>query len=321
MLAKNTLTIVLFFVIIGAMRVVQKICSKKVSNEIEGDTYFHYGGYYQLISAVFSLISLVFYGFYGLNWTMFFYAAGSAVFMAIVIFTEIEALKGSSLIVGQMFDAGAIFIPCLFGNFFIVGQKMNVWQWVGLVIFMAAMYLMVSQGKEQKTEETEGTKRQKISLKTFIMLMLLLLASGGTMVVQNAFGNLVEDGNTAMYSFVMFAINALVLYICYLVKALFFKKTSGTEAVEGKKEKTLKPLSKTLLICGAFLAVALFAINLLVTELTSMIKPSLLFSLSYAIAIIVTMLVGRILYKEKMSCRNIVGMGLCVISLAIMTFL
>ena len=162
MFAKNTLTIILFFVIIGAMRVVQKICSKKVSNEIEGDTYFHYGGYYQLLSAVFSLISLVFYGFYGLNWTMFFYAAGSAVFMAIVIFTEIEALKGSSLIVGQMFDAGAIFIPCLFGNFFIVGQKMNVWQWVGLVIFMAAMYLMVSQGKEQKTEETEGAKKQKI---------------------------------------------------------------------------------------------------------------------------------------------------------------
>ena len=90
MFAKNTLTIVLFFVIIGAMRVVQKICSKKVSNEIEGDTYFHYGGYYQLLSAVFSLISLVFYGLYGLNWTMFFYAAGSAVFMAIVIFTEIS---------------------------------------------------------------------------------------------------------------------------------------------------------------------------------------------------------------------------------------
>ena len=315
--------IVLFFVILGVMRVVQKVCSKKVSNQIEGNTYFHYGGYYQLLSAVFSLIMLFIVGFHGFNGTMMLCAAGTAAFIALALFTEIEALKGSSLIVGQMFQAGALFIPCLFGNFFIEGQKMNVWQWLGLCVFMVAMYLMVSQG----AKKDEKDKKKKTSLKTIIMLILMLLGEGGTMVVQNAFGNLVQDGNTAMYSFLMFAINALVLYICYLVQALFFKKpkmaqTENGETIKEKsKEKALKPLSKTLLICGAFLAFALFMINVLVTELTAAVVPALLFSLSSAIAIIVTMLVGRFVYGEKMSVRNVIGIVLCAGSLAMISFL
>lgn len=73
---------------------------------------------------------------------------------------------------------------------------------------MLAIYLMISQGKA-KEEAAEEKVKQKISLKTVIMLVLMMFAGGGTMVVQNAFGNLVQDGNTAMYSFLMFAINAL----------------------------------------------------------------------------------------------------------------
>ena len=319
--------IVIFFVVIGLMRVIQKVCSKKVSNQIGGSTYFHYGGYYQLLSAVFSLILLVIVGFHGFNGTMMLCAAGTAAFMALALFTEIEALKGSSLIVGQMFQAGALFIPCLFGNFFIEGQRMNVWQWLGLCVFMVAMYLMISQGRKKDGEKP----KQKVSVKTIIMLVLMLLGEGGTMVVQNAFGNLVEDANTAMYSFLMFAINAVVLYICYLVQAIFFKKPkknaisvaaeTETQATTKKAEKALKPLSKVLLICGAFLAFALFLINILVTELTAAIPPALLFSLSNAIAIIVTMLVGRFVYGEKMSIRNVIGIVLCAGSLAMISFL
>lgn len=76
-----------------------------------------------------------------------------------------------------------------------------------------------------------------------------------------------------------------------------------------------------LLICGAFLALALFTINILVTELTAVVQPSLLFSLSNAIAIIVTMLVGRFVYDEKMSVRNMIGIVLCAAALAIISFL
>ena len=320
-----TFTIILFFLIVGGMRVIQKVCSKKVSNLIDGSTYFHYGGYYQLLSAVFSLIALFFTGFYGFNGPTFWYAVGAAACTAIVLFTEIEALKGSSLIVGQMFDAGSIVIPCLFGHF-VGSQPMSVWQWLGLLLFMIAMYLMLSQGKETTDgESANDAQKQKISPKTLLMLLIMWLAAGCLMIIQNEVAAL-PDSNDGMFCLIMFSVNALVLYICYLVQAMLagknkIKNNAMTAEKQEKQEKFLKPLSKTFLICGAFLALALFAINLLAVKLSAMLsslgQQPLLFPLSAAIAIIVTMLVGRLMYKEKMLPRNVIGMVLSAISVII----
>ncbi len=301
--------IIVFFFIIGLMRVIQKVCSKKVSNQIEGSAYLHYGGYYQLIAAALSLIALLYYGFSGFNMTMVLCSIGMAAFITLGLFTEMQALKGASLILVQMFAAGSIVLSALFGHFFLDGQEMNVYQWLGLVVFLISIYFMVSQDKSKAEDGQEQPK--KISLKTLIMLILMFIAEGGMMIVQTVFGTLVEDGNTALFSFVMFAINALILYICYLVKALFIHKPVR------QVEKKLKFLPKTLLICGAFLAFALAVINILATELTAMVPAALLFSISNAIAIIVTMLVGGIVYKEKVGVKNIIGIVLCAASLTV----
>ena len=301
--------IIIFFVIIGVMRVVQKVCSKKVSKLIDGSTYFHYGAYYQLLSAAFSLIALIFVDFQGFDWKTFWFAVGAAVFTAIVLFTEMEALKGSSLIVGQMFDAGSIVIPCLFGHFF-SNQPMTIWQWFGLLFFMFAMYLMLSQGKGGADEQ-----RQKTSPRALVLLIVMWLAAGGLMIIQNGVG----EAHSEMFCFIMFAVNALVLYVCYFVQGLLSKKTTAN--LDKQQNAVFKPLSKTFLICGAFLALALFAINFLVvnlsTKLSAIGRQPLLFPLSAAIAITVTTLVGRFVYKEKMLLRNIIGMVLSAISVII----
>ena len=207
--------IIPFFFVIGLMRVIQKVCSKKVSNQIEGPAYLHYGGYYQLIAAVLSLIALLYYGFSGFNTIMVLCSVGMAIFITLGLFTEMQALKGASLILVQMFAAGSIVLSALFGHFFLDGQKMNIYQWLGLVVFLVSIYFMVSQDKP-KTEGGNEQPKKKISLKTLIMLILMFIAEGGMMIVQTVFGTLVKDGNTALFSFVMFAINALILYICYL---------------------------------------------------------------------------------------------------------
>ena len=54
--------VALSFAAIALMRVAQKVCSKKVSAEVQGKTFFHYGGYYNLLSALFSLVTLFMVG-------------------------------------------------------------------------------------------------------------------------------------------------------------------------------------------------------------------------------------------------------------------
>ena len=309
---------IIFFACIAAMRVVQQICTKKVSNKVKGDTFFHYGGYYNLVSALFSLFVLIFIGFYGFDWKTTFCALGTAIFMAVELFASIEALKGCSLIVGQMFSVGALCIPCIIGTF-LFDERMSLLQWIGFVLFMIAMYFMVSPSRTRDKNQC----KQKVSKRTVLMLIITTLAGGGTMVVQKVFGRLVPNGNTAVYSFLMFALNAILLYCCYIVMSCCRKRKKVVQ-IGGEldaAEKRYKPLPKILLICGMFLAFAVFAINMLVTELGKTVSSAILFSVSYAISISITLLVGHFYYKEKMNKRNIVGILLCIVALAMINFL
>jgi drug/metabolite transporter (DMT)-like permease len=176
------------------------------------------------------------------------------------------------------------------------------------------MYFMVSPTKEKEKQTT------KITVKTIVMLVITLLAGGGTMVAQKAFAKIVPNGSVAMYSFLMFALNAIILYACY-AGSIFGEK--GKACAEQKQEEIKQPkgLSKTLLICGLILAFAVFLINMLVTELGKSVDSAILFSVSYAISIIITILVGSIYYKEKITLKNVIGVVLCVGALAIINFL
>lgn len=306
--------VVLSFAAIALMRVAQKICSKKVSTEVQGKAFFHYGGYYNLLSAVFSLITLFIVGFEGFDFPTVLCALATAVCLAIELFASLEALKGASLIVNQMFSVGALFIPCIVGIFFF-DEPMSVWQWLGLFLFIVAMCFMVAPAKKQQEEKTT-----KITVKTILMLLLTLVAGGGTMVAQKAFAKVVPNGSVATYSFLMFALNAIILYTCYAVSIYVGKKkTYSSQPQEIKKD--VAPLSKILLICGLALAFAIFIINMLVTELGKSVDSAILFSVSNAISIIITILVGSIYYKEKIMFKNVIGVVLCVGALAIINFL
>ncbi len=309
--------IVLSFFTVAVMRVAQKICSKQVSNEVKGKTFFHYGGYYNLLSAAFSFITLCMSGFSGFDLPTVLCALATAICLAVELFAGIEALKGTTLLVSQMFGVGALFIPCIVGIFFF-DEPVSIWQWLGLLSFGVAMYFMLMPTDSKGADKAEI--RSKISFRTIVMLIVSLLAGGGTMVAQKAFGKLVPNGNTATYSFLMFALNALMLYACYLGIFLTDRKNRASGAAEpASKEK--QSLSKTLLLCGLILAFAVFMVNMLVTELGKYVDSAILFSVSYAISIVITILVGAAYYKEKITWKHCVGVVLCVGALAIINFL
>ena len=97
-------TIILSFTIIACMRVIQKLCSKTASREVAlGKSFFRYGAYYQFIASLFALITLAIVGFYGFDAPTFICSLISAILFAIDLFTGIEAMKGATLTVCNMF--------------------------------------------------------------------------------------------------------------------------------------------------------------------------------------------------------------------------
>ena len=146
--------IVLYFIIIAIMWVLQKIFDKKASEYVKDSiTFFHYGGYYQMLSAVCALVFLCFVGFHGFNLSTVICAVISAFLFALELFAGIEAIKGTSLVVCNMFALGGLFVPCVLG-IFLFDEPMSIGQWSGLFVFVLSIYFLSAKGN------IEGKRRQ-----------------------------------------------------------------------------------------------------------------------------------------------------------------
>ncbi len=297
--------IILGFVAIAVMRVAQKICSKKVSLLVDNEIrFFHYGGYYQAVSALFALITLCFVGFYGFNLPTLLCALASAVLFAVDLYSSIEAIKGATLVVCNLFALGGMFLPCVLG-IFLFDEPMGLWQWLGLVVFLSSIYFI--------SAKAGGSKEKKpFTLKTLLMLIISFTVNGLVMIVQKYFGLLVVNGNVAMFSALTFGLNALILYACMAVACWINAKKKPAEGVLPKR---LERLSPKMLLYGAVLALALFTINQLVTTMTKTVSSAVLFPVSSAISILITCIVGVVVFKEKLTVKNIVGIVLATASI------
>ena len=206
---------VLFFAIIACMRVIQSNCSKRASALIEDRfAFFHYGGYYQLVSAALGFISLCFAGFSGWNAMTLVCAVAMAALFSLDLFSSLQAVKGGTLILLTMFSTGGLFVPCIVG-IFLFDEPMSVFQWLGLAVFFVSVYLLISGSRQAY---------RGFSVKTFVMLILNLLANGAVMVVQKIFALKVPNGNVSLFSFLSFGLNAIILFAVFCILSIKDKR-------------------------------------------------------------------------------------------------
>lgn len=303
--------VILFFSIIAIMRVIQSICGKQASNEVKNNKiFFLYGTYYELLAALFSLITVCFAHFDGLTVSTFLCGLVTAVFLMIQFYANLYAIKGCKIIIAAMFSYGGLLISCILSWIFF-DEPMSVLQCAGLLLFFISAYLL-SANKQNDGND----KKNKISKWTWFLLIISMLAEGGVEFSQKYFSLKVTGGNIAWFSFFMFACSTLIMAIGLFVTIIREKYKTlplQDETACATDEKTR--LNKPLLICGVLLAFAVFIINLLVTELGKTVSSAILFPVSASMATCITALVGLFVYKEKLSVKNVIGIILGLLSI------
>ncbi len=371
--------VVLFFIIIASMRVIQATCGKRASNEVESNkTFFLYGTYYQALAAVFSFITLCIMGFDDFNVATMICGLITSIFLMTQFYASLNAVKGCKIIVSSLFTYGGMIVCCII-SWIWFGEKMSIFQGVGLAIFFASAYLISSQKQHSSKSETK-----RLSTKTFILLVIVLFAEGLVEVSQKYFSLKVASGNVAWYSFFMFLFSSVIMSVGFFTTK--FRRALGgdnapnysvthktatdsttvldnnasettssvvsanetvattdsttvldnnasettssvvsanetvatTDSTVASKQKKFKFLNKPLLICGALLAFAVFVINLLVTELGKTVSSAVLFPVSATISICITVIVGWLVYKEKLTVKNIIGVVLGLIAIIVL---
>lgn len=303
----NLTGIIISFVAIAAIRIIQRTCHKETSNLV--DTLvksYAFGTLQQFLAAVISLLALFFVGFYGFNTATLLVAIITGILFALELWTSLEVLKGCSIAVASMFAFGGVIISVIASHFFF-DEPVNFIQLIGLAMFFISVFLLTWTNKKTETQ---------MNAKTVILLIVNFLVNGLMTVAQKYFSLKVTPGNTAMYSLLTFMSASLTMLIGFLI-FLFINQRKTSLPNEIKPNQPI--LNRKAHLFALILAVCLFLLNTLITEMGKTLSGVILFPVSCAIGILMSVIVGAVFYKEKLSTLKIIGLVLGILSIVIIS--
>ncbi len=289
------------FIYLGAIllaRVVQAVFGKRSSNNIDSIAKTAvFTSYRNTISALLGLaLILPAFGRLQISSLAVWISLLSGASLMAVGFCDIYAMKSGTVGLVSIFGTAGLIIPVLAGAMFF-GQSVKLPQIFGICVFFAAAWLLIGSSR---------SIYKNFSIKTALLLVGSMLGNGTTMLAQQLYARYVPNGSVSVFSFISFAFVAVMgIPLTFLIRR-----------IPSEKDRPVK-LNKSLLICGAALASAVFVINQFATPLTAMLPPALLFTFINGGATIISTIVAAILYHEKLSARSVFGVLLGIISMII----
>lgn len=293
---------VIYIAVLAGMRVIQAINNKVSSNSIHNNRQlFLFVGYQNAVSALLGLGLLFFVGMQQLQMQTFVLATLMGLMLTANALANTEALKISICVFTSVIaNAGGLVIPAVAG-IFLFQQPMNLFQWLGVGIVLLGAYLTLPPS----TQEEQRRFRRKDIRKT-VLLSVIFFSNGMMPVIQTWFA-VKTNGSVAMFTFVQFLTSAAATLLIGL----------RMKTVSAAGQPIRNPESKKLAVSGFLLALAVFVTSQLVTILTKTIPSAVLFPSLVAMTLLITALVGRVFFREKVTARIGLGLLICMIGVVL----
>ena len=277
--------------ITAGVRSFSNIYSKKYTNNTADTAFF------TLCSAVLSLfVVLVFIlmdGFRGISRFTFLLGLLFAAVSFVNTYTATRALVLGPLAYTCVIASASSIIPVLYGRIFL-GEKITVYQVIGMVLMLISVFLSV---------ETEGEKK-KASLRWLAYALVNFLMNGTIGVLQKIHRASAHAGESNEYLFIMFFFMALIT-LGYL--GILKKKGTVRTARPFKAPKVL------LVLLAAGLCAGL--INVLNLYLSGAFDAGFLFPVLNGGGTLAALILAFVLFKERFTLRRSIGLAIGVLSL------
>lgn len=285
------MTYVLLFAVLAVMRTAQAVSAKHSSSLIQDNrTLLHAGGFSNIVSALVALVALIVANDFSCDAFTVLTAAACGLCVTLATLTQYVSLRQSTIALNTMFGTASMLLPSIAG-IFLFGETMSVWQWAGLVLFIAAAYFLICASSKEKA---------KMTWKGFLLLLGVFAFNGLSSLLQKYFA--VEQGeaaNATFFNFLCFAINGVLFYVITGVYCL------------AKREK-FSLLPPKLMVWNGVQAAAVFAVGLLITVMAATLSSAVLFTVSGVIMLLANALVGAIGFKEKFTAFSVCGIVLSI---------
>lgn len=217
------------------------------------------------------------------------------VFVALQLFLWVLAAESASLCVVEIFCMiGGVLVPMILNPLFIPSENVGALSWIGAFILIPSAFLLFKK-------EDKG-----LSLKALPLLILSGAANAGVVITQKLFaeygGGTASDFNTLSFAT---ALPTLALIFAILK---FIRRKQKRERINTKAFN--KQTIVYIIIAVAMLYSAQYTNTLASGELSG----GVLFPLSYALGMPMTMVADTVIFKEKVQVKTVCGIALAVIS-------
>lgn len=309
--------IVFVFLIVACMRVIQSYASRKTALSIDGTgTFLKSGIYGNFVASIFALILFgIVCAFQGISSKLVLYGALTGLSFAIYDYLSTMAVKnGASLVLISMVGTGGSVLLFCVASIFLYGEAMSAARWVGLALFLAAMFFLTSGSKQSY---------DSFSPKALIFLVVSMLVQTFVLYFQTEVGRLSAGGEatneilaliggSAPYTFLALSLETVIFAIAYIV----YRATKSRREAENAETKVKKEfLPKPLYLYGALTGFARIILNMLLPVAMYIVPKVTATTVSSLILLVVSLIVGAICFKEKITAKNIAGFSLSVVSI------
>lgn len=225
--------------------------------------------------------------------------AMSGITTSIFVVSWLVSVKKGAYMMLDVFLMLGVIIP-LIGSKVMFGEMIKPTQWVGLAVLLCAVFIMCSYNNSIK---------EKISISSFILLLICGVANGLTDFSQKLFVKLCDGSSNAVFNFYTYVFSAIVLLICFTV----VKTKSG----KGAAKVNFRPIFIYILI----MSVCLFANSYFKTTAAHFLDSAQLYPLTQGTSLMLSSIMSAVFFKEKLKAKCIIGLVMAFAALIIINVL
>lgn len=229
-------------------------------------------------------------------------AALSGISTAIFVVSWIISVRSGAYVMLDVFLMLGVGVTVSCCHVFL-GENIRLNQIIGFAILAVAAYIMCSY---------DVSLNGRMSVSKIALLILCGVSNGMTDFAQKLFVYRVDDGSTAEFNFYTYIFAAISLLIVFV-----FLKTRNAEW--GEKKESI--LTGRVIAFIAIMAICLFLNSYFKTLAAASLDSAVLYPVNQGAALILSLLMAAIFFKEKITVRCVVGISMAFVALLIINLL
>lgn len=230
--------------------------------------------------------------------------AMSGIASAVMVVSWLLSVRTGAYMMVEVFLLLGVIVPIVLCRIFF-GEHIGLWQIIGIAVLLVAVFIMCTYNTSLKG---------KMSIASILLLLLCGISNGLADFSQKWFVRTYHEGSVAAFNFYTYVFAAVTLIIAYLAFRTADKKGENKPR---PPHKVIKPIW----IYVAVMAVCLFANSYFKTVAAQHLDAIKLYPLNQGGAVILSLLMSSILFKEKINAKCIIGIVLSFVALLMINLL